>query len=99
MIGAYLKDILTIVRHGTRDQYGTEGATTSEAAKGFIQWKSKLVLSIKGEQVLSSASILMRYDSTLTHEDKITIDGVEHLIIAIEKVRDFSTRGMRVYIQ
>jgi len=99
VIGAYLKDVITVVRHGARDQYGTEGATTDELMRGYIEWKTRLVLNIKGEEVLSSAGVLMRYDPTLTHEDKITIGGVEHLILAIELVRDFSVRGMKVYIQ
>lgn len=99
MIGAYLKDTVTIVRHGTRDQYGTESGTTNEAVKGFLQWKTRLVLNLQGEEVLSSASVLMRYDATLTHEDKIIVGGVEHPILAIELVRDLTVRGMRIYIQ
>lgn len=99
MINSYLKDVVTVVRHGIRDQYGTEGSTTTELVRGYIEWKTRLALNIKGEEVLSSASILMRYDATLTHEDRITIGGVEHLILAIELVRDLSVRGMKVYIQ
>lgn len=98
VINAYLKDSLTVVRHGAVDQYGTEGATTAEAAAGFVEWKTRLVRNIKGEEVRAAASILMWYDSTLTHEDRIRIGAVEYPIIAIEIVRDFTVRGMRVYI-
>lgn len=98
MINAYMKDQLTIVRHGTVDQYGTEGVTTDEAGAGFVEWKTRLVRNIKGEEVRAAASILMRYDATLTHEDRIRIGSVEYPIIAIEIVRDFTVRGMKVFI-
>ncbi len=99
MIGAYLKDTVTIVRHGTRDQYGTEGPTTSALVKCFIEWKTRLLRNIKGEEVQSSAAILMRYDPTLTHEDRVMVSGVEHPIVSIELQRDFAIRSMKVYIQ
>ncbi|MEN6311204.1 MAG: hypothetical protein ABFD80_06655 [Acidobacteriota bacterium] len=98
MINAYLRDALTIVRHGTRDQWGSEGATTEEAALGYIEWTTRLVRNIKGEEVASSANILLPYDATLTHEDRIKIDGVEHSIITVQLVKDFTTRAMKVFI-
>lgn len=98
MISAYLRDPLTIVRHGARDQWGSEGATTSEAALGYIEWSTRLVRNIKGEEVASSANILLAYDATLTHEDRILIDGVEHSIITIQRVKDFTARAMKVFI-
>ena len=98
MIGAYLKDKITIIRHGTTTQWGEAGTPSEETAYGFIKWESRRVLNIKGEEALSSAKILMTYDSTLTHEDKIKIDGVEHPIVAIQPARDLSTRGMWVTI-
>ncbi len=98
MISAYLRDSLTIVRHGTRDEWGTESAATEEAVLGYIEWGTRLVRDIKGEEVASSANILLAYDATLTHEDRIRIDGVEHPIISIALVKDFTTRAMKVFI-
>lgn len=98
MIGAYLKDNFIVLRHGTKDQYGSEGPGTEEPAKGLIEWKTRLMRSIQGEEVLSQASVLMAYDATLTHEDRLKLSGVEYPILAIEVLRDFAVRGMKVYI-
>lgn len=99
MINAYLKDTTTIVRHGALDRYGTESGTAEETVRCFIQWKTKLLRNVKGEEVLSAGVVWLAYDPTLTHEDRIKVLGIEHSIIAIELLRDFKVRAMKVYIQ
>lgn len=99
MIGAYLKDTLTLVRHGVRDAFGTEGATTEESVRGLVEWKTRLMKTTNGEEVLCSGYVLMRYDSTVTHEDRLKISGIERQIVAVEVARDFSVRGMKVYVR
>lgn len=98
MIKAYLKDPVTVLRHGARDAWGAAPAPTRELALGFLEPGSRLVLNLQGEQVLSSARVLLAYDATLTHEDELEISGVRHPIVAIEVLKDFRIRGMKVYI-
>lgn len=98
MIGAYLRDRLTILRHGARDKYGEASDPAQETVYGYVEWKTRLVRDIHGEQVASSASVLLAYDPALTHEDQVRIDDVDHSILIIEIVKDFSTRAMKVYL-
>lgn len=98
MIGSYMVDTLTIVRHATLDQWNEPGTATLELTTGYIEWGSKLVRNLQGEQVVAAARVWLEYDSTLTHEDKIRIDGVDHSILQIETHKDFEARATVVYI-
>lgn len=98
MIKAYMVDAITIVRHAALDVYNEPGTATLEETMAYVDWGSRLVRNLQGEQVVASASVMMEYDATLTHEDKIRIDAVDHVILRIEKMKDFADRGMMVYI-
>ncbi len=98
MIAAYLTDSIKIIRRGTLDEYGEPGTATEVDVKGLVEWGTKKVRDVNGEEAVSSASVLMEYDSALTVQDAIEISGVEHPILSIDRLRDFSTQGMRVYV-
>jgi hypothetical protein len=98
MIKAYMVDAITIVRHAVLDVYNEPGTATLEETTAYVDWGSRLVRNLQGEQVVASASVMMEYDATLTHEDKIRIDAVDHVILRIERMKDFTDRGMMVYV-
>ena len=65
-----------------------------------VDWGSRLVRNLKGEQVISSALIYLSPDiKAIAHDDRIIIDGVEHLIVRIEEKADFKFDHWEIYIQ
>lgn len=98
MIGSYMVDPVTIVRHAAPDTFNETGAPTLELTTGYIQWGSKLIRNVQGEQVVAAARVWLEHDATLNHEDKIRIDGVDHPILQIETPKDFEARATLVYI-
>lgn len=98
MINAYLVDPITVVRHGGFDKYNDPLPTIDEPTIGYVEWGSRVVNNIAGEQELAVARILMKYDPTLNHEDKIEVDGKTYSIIAIFPAKDFGNKGMWVSI-
>ena len=99
MLNVYGVDSITIVRDGGYDRRGEPSATTSESVKGYVEWKTHLVRDINGEEVLSSGYVMLPYDSTIDHKDKLTIESVTYSILNIERLRDFSSRGLRVHFK
>lgn len=104
MISAYCIDEITIIKHEGRTDHGEPLATTDVPVKGKIEYKTKLVRNIAGEQVVSSAMVLfpesinVNLERELTHEDRLKFDGVEHVILRIDKPKAFSGPIYEVYI-
>lgn len=94
MINAYMQDTIT-VSQVTYDQWG-KATKSNTTVKGRIEFRTKLVRNLQGEQVVSSAKVYLSTISGLGHEDKITYDGKEYSILNIEHVKDFSTKFIKV---
>lgn len=92
-------DPISVVKAGTPDAFNKRAAATVTPTLGYVEWASKLVRDLKGDQVVSSGNVLMRYDATLTNSDQIRIDGRDYQILRIETLKDFSKVGMKVYLQ
>jgi len=95
--GAYMVDDLTIIRYGGYDSWNQPLATEAVPVKGKIEYKTRLVKDLKGEEVVSSASVLLpeAVDGVLfrdlIHEDILKFDGVEYAIIRINKPKAFGS--------
>jgi len=50
-----------------------------------------------GEEVVSSAMVYL-LDRALTHEDRLKFDGIEHVILRIDKPKAFSNPHLEVYL-
>ena len=98
MIRAYLTDPVVILRHGARDAFNQAAAPTREASLAYLEWGTRLIRNVEGEQVVAAGRALMEFDATLGHEDKIEVEGVSHSILRIERAKDFSDVGMYVYL-
>jgi hypothetical protein len=95
MFNAYMTDSITI----QQTAYGSWGVSTptNVETKGRFEFKSKLVRNGSGEQVVSSANVLLPV-ITLGHKDKLVYGGITYSIIAMELKRDFSSRALLVYL-
>jgi len=100
MIGAYIVDPLTIIMWNGEDTWGEPLSGTMVEAKGYVEWKTKLVRNVQGEQVVSSVTVMLpkKIDGmgylgrALCHEDRIQIGGenFNRAIIAIHTPKAFS---------
>lgn len=99
MISAYLIDEVTIRYLATADQWNT-ATYTDVAAKARVVWSNKLIRNAQGEQVVAAALVYLAGDITApTNADRITIGGVEHAIVRVDKKAAFSTSHYEVWIQ
>ena len=98
MISAYMIDDVTIIRHGGLDSWNEPLATTDIDVKGKIDYRTRLVRNLAGEEVISPATVYFN-DSieaaaflgrALTHEDRLRFDGIEHSILSIVRPKAFS---------
>jgi hypothetical protein len=98
MINAYAVDDITIIRT-VYDAWGEPETVTSVGVKGYVDWTSRLVRNLKGEQVIATATVYLPYDGLLTHADILQIDGVKHSIINLVVAKHFSKDHYEVFIQ
>lgn len=98
MLNVYAIDSFYIIRSGGDDAWGEPLPVTLEAVTGYIEWKTRLVRNFAGEEVASRASILLNYDGTIDHLDKIRITGVDYPILGLERMKDFSNVGITIFI-
>ena len=115
MIDAYLVDPITIIRAGDADPiWGEPAETTRKDVMGKIEYKTKLLSDLTGEQVvagtkgaaMSSAMVLLpesiEGDSylgrALSHRDKLKFNSIEHVILKIDKPKAFSAPHYEVHV-
>ncbi len=98
MLNVYAVDSFYIVRSGGDDIWGEPLPVTLEAVTGYIEWETKLIRNFAGEEVASRGNILLNYDGTIDHLDKVRIDSIDYPIIGLERAKDFSNVGIKVYI-
>ena len=99
MITAYLVDDVVIRYLDTLDPFNT-ATYTDVAVKARVEWSNKLIRNTQGEQVVAAALVYLAGDVTApTNADRITIDGVEHAIMRVDKKTAFSTSHFEVWIQ
>jgi hypothetical protein len=114
MIDAYCVDSITIIKAGGAPTWGEPAATTEVDVKGKIEYKTRLIRDLTGEQVvtgtkgavMSSVMVLLpesiETDSylgrALSHEDKLKFNSIEHVILKIDKPKAFSNPHYEVYV-
>jgi hypothetical protein len=99
MSDVYDMDSFTLNIHGGYDTDNMPIAGSTATKAGFIERKQRITVDANGENVLSSANILMEYLSTITLEDTVTFDGKDWNIISIGIEKDFTTKKTRLYLQ
>lgn len=99
MSDVYDMDSFTLNIHGGYDTNNIPFDPSTAAKAGFIEQKQRLVVDANGEDILSSANILMDYLAIVTLEDTVTFDGKDWSIIAIGVEKDFTNIKTRLYLQ
>lgn len=106
MINSYLVDDLWTVKapDPPLDEYNVPNAPIVTAIKGLIQWKTKLVMNLEGQEVTSNGNVLLKVDTDLGHDDQLRIydsargKNIDHPIIIILPAKGYSTVGIYVYL-
>lgn len=93
MIGAYLNDDI-ILRTTIRDKWN---AVTERklSIRGRIEFKTRMVTNVQGQQVISSASVIIE-TRPIAHKDGVTYAGKEYQILAIGEAKNFSRQFLRL---
>jgi hypothetical protein len=105
MIGAYLVDDISIKYLTVLDQWNVPTYSTVPV-KARVEWQTRLIKNAIGEQVVSAslmaagALVYLAGDIVApTNADRIIIDGVEHVIMRVDKKTDFSVSHYEIWIQ
>jgi len=99
MIGAYLVDDISIKYLTALDQWNVPTYSTV-AVKARVEYQNKLIRNAQGEQVVSGALVYLAGDIVApTTADRIIIEGIEHVIMRVDKKTDFSVSHFEVFIQ
>jgi hypothetical protein len=96
MMNCYMKDNI-FIKKVTTDKWGT-ATNVYTFTKGRITFRTKMVRSLSGEMVVSSAEVMLP-NTTIDHKDKIVYDSKEYSILGIEEKKDFSVKGKVVNLQ
>jgi len=99
MLNVYSVDNIIIVRDAGYDKWNKPKPVTTETVSGYLEWKTKLVRNLAGEEVISRGNFLLTYDGTIDHKDKLRINGIDYPILALELAKDFSNVGIRIFFQ
>lgn len=93
MINAYLTDDI-VVKKVTEDKWGTK-TEKKTLQRGRIEFKTRLVRNLQGEQVVSSATVTLP-DIVIDFKDTIEYDNKEYAILNIEHIKDFSKQFIKL---
>jgi len=85
-----MTDTITL-KTATTDKWGSK-TFTSTSMKGRIEFKTKLVRNLQGEQVVATAKLYLPKTVTVSHADKILYASKEYEILNIDFAKDFSNR-------
>jgi hypothetical protein len=99
MINSYLIDDISIKYLLSLDQW-QEPTWSLVAVKARVEFKNELIRNAQGEQVVSGALVYLAGDIVQpTTADRIIIEGVEHIIMRVDKKTDFSVSHYECWIK
>lgn len=110
MIGPYLTDLVTLRMDMGSDEWQEPNTPKDVTVRAYIDYGEHKVENAAGELVVSMAKVYIRNRdiivdnfatrslNTISYKDKLVFDGVAHAILRINRLKDFSTKGMLVYV-
>lgn len=98
MINAYLTDLVTLWASSGEDQWGEQASGAYHDFRARVEFKTRLVRDINGEEVMSTVTVLLAkkidriLGRELSHKDRIQIEGesLDRAIMSIAKPKHFS---------
>lgn len=96
MINAYLTDTITVSKP-TFNKYGEPTGWTDTTPDCKIYNTTKLIQGQEGEEVLSTARILLQ-DSDIGYDDKVTYQSRKFKILSITEKRHFTQGFTEIFI-
>jgi len=95
---AYCVDEITILKWAGYDEWNEPLSGTVVEVKGYVEYKTRLVRDIKGEERVSSVTVKMpkkidvELGRPLSHEDRLIVgeESIERSIISIGQPKAFS---------
>ena len=112
MISSYTVDDIIIIKYGGVDVYNEPEATSEIDVKGYIEYKTKLLSDLVGQQVVAGTkgavtasakiflakSIDVPLGRALRHEDRLKFNDVEHRILKIDEPKAFSSPHYEIWV-
>jgi len=110
MIEAYLVDTIILRMDKGSDKWQEPNTPEDVTVKAFIDYGEHRIENAQGEIVVSMAKVKMkprtiikngfatRASNTISYKDILIYDNEAHSIVKINKFRDFSVRGLDVYV-
>ena len=104
MTSSYFVDTVIIIKWAGVDSYNEPNPTTPYTVKGKIEYKTRLLSGLSGQQVtagskgavISSVTVLLGESidevlgRELQHEDRIKFNSIEHAILKIDRPKAFT---------
>lgn len=105
MTNGYCVDPIIIMKSSASPGWGEPGGYTEVPVMGKIEYKTRLIREMGGEQVTAgtlgaiTASVMIRLPESidvdlgraLNHEDRIKFNDIEHTILKIDQPKAFSS--------
>lgn len=89
IVTPFLNQTITIEKYSSTDAYGEVTYASGINYPSRVDFAPELVKSLTGEQIVSSASIMLEGTNDITVRDRITLpDGSKPKIISISKTPD-----------
>lgn len=92
--------IVTVLRGGSKDEWGIVQPESIYQYKGYVQSSSSIKKIVDGKEVQVSLNISLKGYVDITYQDYICFEGVRRKPISIEPMCDLSGRTicMRVLV-
>ena len=93
----YLTDTVIHIKNRVSDEWNSF-TPTQTTVPARIDYETKLIKDVKGNEVVSSIQITFDGDYDIKHADLIVIDDIKNAIIKIIKPKAFSVEFTKVYL-
>ncbi len=110
LIGSYLVDSVILRMDKGSNAFQEPDAPEDETIRAFVEYGEYRIQNAEGQVIVSNTKVRMRprtiitsgyatmAANTISEKDLIVFDGAEHAIMKIAKPRDFTVRGLDVYV-
>lgn len=95
MLEAYEVDDITILFYQGRNKFN-QLTYKAVKTKGYMDFKTRLVRDISGEETVSTATLFINHPRQITHRDYIRFNSIRYSVISMVEQKDFSANHQEV---